>query len=412
MKMKIEDIKPNPDNPRTIKDDNFKKLVTSIKEFPEMLEAREIVLNKEHIILGGNMRYRAAKEAGIKELPVKIVDWSEEKQKEFIIKDNVSGGDWDWDLLANEWNEEELEKWGLDLPYSGLNTKNGLEETKGMLAKDFLIPPFSILDSRKAEWQERKQFWQNIILDNGESRENTLGVGLNGINNGVSILDPVMSELIIKWFSPKNAQVFDTFAGDSIFGYVSAYKGNSFTGIELREEQANLNQLRVKGLKAKYICDDGINAPKHIKKESQDLFFTCPPYFDLETYSDKKNDLSNMELEEFNSVYAKILKQTFELLKPNRFAVIVVSEVRSKKGDYINLVSNTINIMLEAGYKYYNEIILINAIGTLPQRVRKYMKNRKIGRMHQNILVFYKGDINNIKKEFDEIREDYEYTNI
>ena len=116
MKMKIEDIKPNPDNPRTIKDDNFKKLVQSIKEFPEMLEAREIVLNKDHIILGGNMRYRAAKEAGIKELPVKIVDWSEEKQKEFIIKDNISGGEWDWDILANEWDTSFLDKWGLSLP--------------------------------------------------------------------------------------------------------------------------------------------------------------------------------------------------------------------------------------------------------------------------------------------------------
>lgn len=124
MKMKIEDIKPNPDNPRTIKDDNFKKLVTSIKEFPEMLEAREIILNKEHIILGGNMRYRAAKEAGIKELPVKIVDWSEEKQKEFIIKDNVSGGDWDWDLLANEWEPRTLDEWGLELPSSWETSDN------------------------------------------------------------------------------------------------------------------------------------------------------------------------------------------------------------------------------------------------------------------------------------------------
>lgn len=101
--MKLSDIKPNPKNPRTIRDENFKKLVQSIKDFPEMLDARPLVLNKEHIILGGNMRYKAAKEAGLTELPVKIVDWSEEKQREFIIKDNVSGGDWDWDTLANEW---------------------------------------------------------------------------------------------------------------------------------------------------------------------------------------------------------------------------------------------------------------------------------------------------------------------
>lgn len=116
MKLPINKIKPNPNNPRLIKDDKFKKLVTSIQEFPEMLDAREIVVNKDHIILGGNMRFKAAKEAGLKEVPVKIVDWDEDKQRQFIIKDNVSGGEWDWDLIANEWDIEELNDWGLDLP--------------------------------------------------------------------------------------------------------------------------------------------------------------------------------------------------------------------------------------------------------------------------------------------------------
>ncbi len=114
--MKISDIKPNPQNPRTIKDENFKKLVQSIKDFPEMLDARPLVINKDNVILGGNMRFKASKEAGLKEVPVKIVDWSEEKQREFVIKDNISGGEWDWDQLANEWDVEQLDEWGLDLP--------------------------------------------------------------------------------------------------------------------------------------------------------------------------------------------------------------------------------------------------------------------------------------------------------
>lgn len=112
----IGQIKNNPNNPRLIKDDKFKKLVQSIKDFPEMLEAREIVVNKDQIILGGNMRFKAAKEAGLAEVPVKIVDWPEDKQREFVIKDNVSGGEWDWDLLANEWGADELDAWGLDAP--------------------------------------------------------------------------------------------------------------------------------------------------------------------------------------------------------------------------------------------------------------------------------------------------------
>jgi len=110
----INDIKSNPSNPRIIKDDKFFKLVKSIEEFPEMSKARPIIVNKDMIVLGGNMRLKAMKEVGWKEVPIQIVDWNEEKQKEFIIKDNVGFGEWDWDILANEWDNLKLEDWGLD----------------------------------------------------------------------------------------------------------------------------------------------------------------------------------------------------------------------------------------------------------------------------------------------------------
>ncbi len=113
-KIKISKIKPNPNNPRTIKDEAFGKLVKSVKEFSEMLELRPIVVNSDMIILGGNMRYRACKEAGLKEVSIIIAEnLTEEQQKEFLIKDNVSGGEWDWDMLANEWDNEEVLEWGL-----------------------------------------------------------------------------------------------------------------------------------------------------------------------------------------------------------------------------------------------------------------------------------------------------------
>jgi ParB-like chromosome segregation protein Spo0J len=114
--IKISEIKLNPNNPRLIKDDKFKKLVQSIKDFPEMLNIRPIVVNQDMIILGGNMRYKACKEAGLKEIPIIIADLTEEQQREFLIKDNTSGGEWDWEVLANEWDSEQLEEWGLDLP--------------------------------------------------------------------------------------------------------------------------------------------------------------------------------------------------------------------------------------------------------------------------------------------------------
>lgn len=112
---KITDLVPNPSNPRTITDAKFKQLVKSIKAFPEMLEARPIVCTPEMIILGGNMRYRAAQEAGLKKVPAIIQDWTEEQKDQFIIKDNIGYGEWDWDLLANQWNENELLDWGLDV---------------------------------------------------------------------------------------------------------------------------------------------------------------------------------------------------------------------------------------------------------------------------------------------------------
>lgn len=120
--MKIEryplrDIKPNPDNPRIIKDDKFQKLVQSIKDFPQMLELRPIIVNADLTVLGGNMRLKACQAAGLTEVPVVRADaLTPEQQREFIIKDNVGFGEWDWDALGNEWDMDELSRWGVDIP--------------------------------------------------------------------------------------------------------------------------------------------------------------------------------------------------------------------------------------------------------------------------------------------------------
>jgi len=114
--VKLSDVKSNPNNPRLIKNDKFEKLVQSLKDFPEMAKVRPIVVNQDFVVLGGNMRLKAMKEAGWKEVPIQVVDWSEEQQREFIIKDNVGFGEWEWDVLANEWEVENLNDWGLDIP--------------------------------------------------------------------------------------------------------------------------------------------------------------------------------------------------------------------------------------------------------------------------------------------------------
>ena len=138
---KLSEIKPNPNNPRLIKDEKFSKLVESLRSFPEMAEVRPIVVNTDMVILGGNMRYKAMKEAGWKQVPVEVVDWPEDKQREFIIKDNVGFGEWDWNDLANNWNSEDLDKWGLDVP--------GVDMDADGLGTDFTLP-----DGDKAPFQQ------------------------------------------------------------------------------------------------------------------------------------------------------------------------------------------------------------------------------------------------------------------
>lgn len=300
---------------------------------------------------------------------------------------------------------------------------NPVLDAKRTMSDYFGVAPFSILNTTDKDWINRKQRWNKLINDTGQARKNVLAGGnsekdvMNNMN-GSSILDAVLAELMIKWFTEEGFTTFDPFAGDTVFGFISGYLKRPFEGIELRQEQVDFNQMQCnrENLNCKYICDTSENMDKYIENESKDFIFSCPPYADLEVYSDLKEDLSTMSHEDFFKVYEKILKNTYNKLKNDRFAVIVTSEVRNKKGEYIRLVPNTINIMVEAGYIYYNDIILMNSVGTLPMRTGRHMNaGRKIGRRHQNVLVFYKGNPNNIKNNFSELipkNEYYESTNL
>jgi hypothetical protein len=159
-KVDIKSIKLNPNNPRLIKDDKFKKLCNSIKEFPEMLDIRPIVVNQDMIVLGGNMRLKACKEVGIKEVPIIVTDLTEEQQREFLIKDNVSGGEWDWDMLANEWEVEQLNEWGIDV--GGFDLKAD-EFGEGFTLPDGDKAPFQQMTFTLAD--EQAEQIKNAIAD-------------------------------------------------------------------------------------------------------------------------------------------------------------------------------------------------------------------------------------------------------
>lgn len=297
----------------------------------------------------------------------------------------------------------------LDTLRSDLDSAADDAETAS-LADEFGCPPFSVIDTRQGFWQARKKAWNIRIGDHGESREGTLFSNKSTGNDfqnklqklgTVSILDAALAETLCRWFAREGFKALDPFAGDSVFGFVACTMGLTFEGIELRKEQAELNQGRLDkaGLQGRYYNDTSENIDAHIEDESVDFVFSCPPYADLEVYSNDPRDLSNMPPAQFMELYGSILGSTYRKLRDNRFAVIVISEVRGKGGEYMGLVPHTIDSMRAAGYKFWNEIVLINSHGTLPLRAGEPMRaSRKVGRTHQNVLVFCKGDPTDLNK--------------
>lgn len=226
---------------------------------------------------------------------------------------------------------------------------------------------------------------------NGERQVNLVA------DTGTSIFDPVLCELVYRWFSPENGTVIDPFAGGSVRGIVASVLKRQYIGIDLRAEQVEANRDQ-----AISVCEDpqpvwNIGDSRNIDSIcgdiKADLVFSCPPYADLEVYSDDPQDLSTLNYPEFIEAYRYIIKESCRLLKDDAFACFVVGEVRDKKGNYYNFVGDTIQAFIDAGLNYYNEAILVTAIGSLPIRAgRQFSAGRKIGKTHQNILIFVKGD--------------------
>jgi DNA modification methylase len=225
---------------------------------------------------------------------------------------------------------------------------------------------------------------------------------------GTSIFDPVICELAYRWFCPPGGHILDPFAGGSVRGIVATYLDFKYTGMDLSGDQILANQEQALVITPNnhptWIVGDSLNI-RNMAPGIYDMVFSCPPYFDLEIYSDDPRDLSRMTFEGFLEVYRKIIKDSVSMLANNRFACWVVGEVRDKTtGRYVGLVPETIRAFEDAGMAYYNEIILVTAIGSLPVRVSgQFNSGRKVGKTHQNILVFFKGDHKEIKTIFGEI---------
>lgn len=275
-------------------------------------------------------------------------------------------------------------------------------KASGLVAERFVIPPFTILDAKQGDWQERKRAWLSIGIRGEVGRDaSSIHCPLTANNEGlgdanyVSIFDPVVCELAYRWFSPEGGQIVDPFAGGSVRGIVAGALGRKYWGCDLRQEQIDANELQADSIetqvKPKWVCGDSMdelpNAPL------ADMVFSCPPYGDLEVYSDNPNDLSSMEWHTFVAAYKRIIMRSVERMKPDTFACFVVGDFRDKKGHYRNFVSTTIEAFEECGARLYNEAILATSVGSAAMRVTKqFNAGRKLAKTHQNVLVFVKGD--------------------
>lgn len=449
----MNEIKFDKRNYRKHNDKN-KKLIK--KSLQECGAGRSIIIDNEGEIIAGNGVYEQAQKLGLK---TKIVetDGSElvvvkrtdlktddEKRKRLAVMDNSTSdtSEFDIDLLEEDFAIDDLNDMGLDLKIEYE------EENTGNIEDDFVIFPCSILDQSSKKWQERKKIWmeklkcENVLESRRDSlttiyinkypktyacylnfkNKNNVKLSFNefiekfnppeleeeknkNCSKGVSVFDPVLSEICCKWFTPYNgAKIFDCFAGDIYKGLVFALCGYDFCGIELRQEQIDDNNNIIKkfeNLNIKYICDDGQNVDQYFQEQSQDLLFSCPPYYNLEVYSKLPNDASNQKdycdfLKILDNAYSKSIK----ILKDNRFAVIVVGNIRDKQGFYYNFINDIINIFNKNDMFLLNEIILKEPIINRRFTSRRFFKSRKIVKIHQNVLVFYKGNPKEIKNIF------------
>jgi DNA modification methylase len=317
----------------------------------------------------------------------------------------------------------------------------------GAMVRDFGAPPFTILDARQGYWTQRKKQWLALGVQGAAGRADGLVYnssvqvpqvytlkdalrqdlgrepsqeevfalaaerGLKPI--GTSVFDPVLAELCQSWFCPPGGAVLDPFAGEATKGIVAAALGLAYTGIEVRPEQVEANRGQWAGIAPK-LAGRGLRAPEWILGDAAnlsellpvgaayDLIFTSPPYFDLEKYSSDTRDGSAIaSYATFMAWYQYIFAQAVDRLRPGRFLVVKVGEIRDPKGVHRNFVGRNIACFTDLGLHYYNEAVLLTKTGSLPIRAKKPFTNmRKLGRSHQNVLVFYKGDIKDIPNSF------------
>lgn len=284
----------------------------------------------------------------------------------------------------------------------------------GKLQELYLCPPVSVFDTKQGYWQKRKKEWRTTGLHGQDGRNDAIMIGGKGLKNlgqktsthlsGTSVFDPVLCEVVYNWYCTKGGIVFDPFAGGPTRGVVAELLGHAYIGIDLSERQVDANQINADllGVCPVWHCDDSRNADRYMDDGTADLVFTCPPYYNLERYSTHPLDLSNMNYKDFSAAYREIIAISCRKLKQDRFAVFVVGDIRDSKGAYRDFIGLTKQAFFDQGLYLYNEAILLEPYGTAPLRAGLLFRTmRKTVKVHQNVLVFYKGKIPEIRRNYE-----------
>jgi hypothetical protein len=449
----VESLREDPANVRRHPERNLETIKASLVRFGQQ---KPIVVRRDGVVVAGNGTLRAARDLGWKRIAAVTTDLVSTDATAYAIADNRTAELAAWDgpavaALMRELAEDDagiMDDLGFDeadldaLDAEGIDVEGDEDEAAAAtLAERFLVPPFSVLDARAGYWQERKQAWLALGIQSelgraegapGGGARPATGLGPDGrtqrgdgagrplrtwvgggrasdaldpvsrqiIETGksaASVFDPVLCELVYRWFSPPGGRVLDPFAGGAVRGIVASRLGRDYVGIELRTEQvaANRAQLSLAGEpRPVWIEGDARDVRRLIAGQSPfDLVFSCPPYADLEVYSDDPRDLSTLDYPAFVEAYRAIVRDAIASLAPDRFAVFVVGDVRGREGFYRGFVGDTVRAFEDAGARLYNEAALVTMVGSLSLRAgRQFAASRKLGKAHQNVLVFVKGD--------------------
>ena len=444
----IADLTAYEGNPKKHPAEQIAAIERSMREFGWTVP---VLIDADDRVIAGHGRLEAASRLGLKTVPtIRLAHLSEDQVRAYRLADNklTEMGGWDDALLAEElttlaaaefdtlltgFDADEIAALIGSIGTEGRDTE-AVAAARGVLAEEFIEPPLSVLNTMAGRWQERKRAWVDLMptvagargrddnlytadvarsdpqfYEKKTAQERRLGRKLskgeferdywdppeNPRMSGVSNFDPVLAELIVTWFSAEGMRVCDPFAGDIERGLVAGVRGREYSGIEVRPEQCEANagvadRMGLAPMPA-WHCGTSADALSRWGRESADLIFTCPPYWNLEKYSDDPADLSNMSLGDFTAAHADIINQCAAVLRPDRFAVWVIGDTRDR-GYQVDLQGRTKRAFEDAGLKLHAEMILVTAVGSKRTVARRAMNGRRtIVSRHEYVLVFCKG---------------------